>query len=274
MKDKSLQPLLHGLRTVESSHDFKSWVRHELRAAFPHAAFLATLGKLYGVGSVPTHRLDVDFPLRMIEDLKNSAGALDDPTLHAWFRNQRLRYVDVLRIDEAGGQRNWRRTLLSYGIRSVTTHGVLDHGKRRFAVFQICNIFVDISPVAATLLATINAGMAEAAWAAIDQRSANLARDLVGHPTLSLTPTELHIIELLAQGLSNKEIARLRGVSDSTIKTQVQRTGAKLGATRRAEIVAIAMPMLSPLPAQTIIDYGSDRFGSDDKESGWLSGVP
>lgn len=254
--NKPLDSLASGLKSVETIREFKRWVRFELRKVMPHAAFLATLGKLYGVGSVPTHRLDVDFPLNMIEELKNSAGALDDPMMYGWFRSERLRYLELQDVNEFGNQQQWRSVLANYGMRSMMIHGVLDHEARRFAVFQIVNPFFGGSLESGRLLSALVNDMAQAAWAAVDGRTLGMSRQLVGHPTLGLTVTEMHIIELLAQGLSNKEIARRRGVSDSTVKTQVQRTGAKLGATRRAEIVAIAMPMLSPLPAQTLIDYG------------------
>ena len=258
--ENGLEVLAASLERVSSARAFKDWVRFEFRPYLPHAAFLCTLGNLYGIGSVATHRLDVDFPLSIVEDLKNSAGALDDPLMYGWFRSERPKYVEILRVDEFGNQRRWREVLSSYGITGMAIHGVLDHNARRFAVFQLGNPYSGCSLETMRLFNSIVGLMAKAAWATVDSRVVITPRQLVGHPTLTLTPAELHIVELLAQGLSNKEIARLRGVSDSTVKTQVQRTGAKLGATRRAEIVAIAMPMLSPLPAQTLVDYGDPPF--------------
>jgi len=247
-----LKAKLVGATTVE---DFEDWCRRDLRRVLPHAALLVTVGKLYGVGSVPTHRVSVDFPLGMIEALKNCTGALDDPLMYGWFRNEKLRYRNIEDLEEFGEHQQWRKTLLRYGVKSIMIHGVLNHTARRFAVFQICNPFGGSSTENVQLFSSLVAEMASVVWSAFDRRVSLGNRRLTGHPTLSLTATELHIIELLAQGLSNKEIARRRGVSDSTVKTQVQRTGAKVGATRRAEIVAIAMPMLSPLPPQSLIDY-------------------
>jgi DNA-binding NarL/FixJ family response regulator len=136
-------------------------------------------------------------------------------------------------------------------------HGLLDHSARRFAIFQVCNPRGGELVETATLFCALVSEMAHAVWRILlsNRAGLNSRRGMVGHPTLSLTAAELHIVELLAQGLSNKEIARRRGVSDSTIKTQVQRTGSKVGATRRAEIVALALPFLSPLPPQSLIDY-------------------
>jgi DNA-binding CsgD family transcriptional regulator len=248
--------LLAGLQQVTTSIGLKNWVRRELRQALPHACFLATVGKLYSLGSVPTHRISAEFPLGMIEDLKNVSGAVNDPLVSGWFKSSRLRYVDLKCVSETGDQRHWREVLLQYGIHNMVVHGLLDHESRRFAIFQFGNVYSTDTTEVSRLISILVPAMAKAIWCAVDNGPANTSRYAFGHPTIYLTPTEIHIIELLAQGLSNKEIARLRGVSDSTVKTQVSRTGAKLGATRRAEIVALAMPMLSPLPAQTLIDYG------------------
>ena len=258
------ETLLVGLKRVCNTDQFEDWVRLSLRPSLQHAALLCTLGKLYGVGSVPTHRISVDYPLTMIEALKNCAGALDDPLMYGWFRTERLRCINLETVNEFGGQQQWRRTLSRYGVRSMMIHGVLDHRARRFAVFQLCNPHGGASQENIQLISLLIRAMSDAAWATVDMRLDPSSRCVIGHPTVSLTATELHIVELLAQGLSNKEIARRRGVSDSTVKTQVQRTGAKLGATRRSEIVAIAMPMLSPLPAQNLVDYGDETRGIVD----------
>jgi DNA-binding CsgD family transcriptional regulator len=253
--DRTIADTLGTLKVVDSTEALEAWVKRELRPVLQHAALLCTLGNLYGLGSVPTHRISVDFPLDMVESLKNNVGALDDPLVFGWFRTQRPKHVDVQKIDDSGAQRTWRRTLLRYGMKSMMIHGVMDHDARRFAIFQVCNPYGDGSIEVLQLFASLVPEMARMAWRAVERRTDDRHRALIGHPTLALTSTEVQIVEMLAQGMSNKEIARRRGVSDSTVKTQVQRTGAKIGATRRAEIVALAMPMLRPLPPQSMVDY-------------------
>lgn len=246
------------LRLVRTLQELKKWVRFELRQYLPHAVFLGTSGKLYGVGSVPTHRIEVDFPLGMLEELKNNAGALNDPLISSWLKSGKPRFVNLQNGAYREGHKAWCAVLQGFGIKNLLVHGVLNHKSRRFAAVQIGNVFGGASPEALNLLGDIMVELSETIWRVFDLQSLGDSRHAIGHPTLSLTAAELHIVELLAQGLSNKEIARLRGVSDSTVKTQVQRTGAKLGATRRAEIVAIAMPMLSPLPPQSLVNYEDD----------------
>jgi DNA-binding NarL/FixJ family response regulator len=55
--------------------------------------------------------------------------------------------------------------------------------------------------------------------------------------TEHLTDREVSVIKNVAQGLSNKQIAALMFVSESTIKFHLQNASRKLGAHRRAEIV-------------------------------------
>jgi DNA-binding NarL/FixJ family response regulator len=56
----------------------------------------------------------------------------------------------------------------------------------------------------------------------------------------TLTPRELEVVELLASGLSNKEIAERLGVSFHTVKFHVNAILGKLGASSRTEVVALA----------------------------------
>lgn len=54
---------------------------------------------------------------------------------------------------------------------------------------------------------------------------------------LGITRRELEILELIAQGMSNREIAGKLYVSENTIKTHCSRVFDKLGAKRRTQAV-------------------------------------
>jgi DNA-binding CsgD family transcriptional regulator len=56
---------------------------------------------------------------------------------------------------------------------------------------------------------------------------------------LQITPRELQILGLIADGLSNKEIAERVFVSENTVKTHASRLFDKLGARRRTEAVQL-----------------------------------
>ena len=60
---------------------------------------------------------------------------------------------------------------------------------------------------------------------------------------LGITRRELEILELIAQGMSNREIADKLFVSENTVKTHSSRLFDKLGARRRTQAVQIGKEM-------------------------------
>ncbi|MFN0178579.1 MAG: response regulator transcription factor [Gemmatimonadales bacterium] len=68
---------------------------------------------------------------------------------------------------------------------------------------------------------------------------AAFVRDQDKLESLGITPRELEILGLIAEGLSNKEIAARVNVSENTVKTHSSRVFDKLGAQRRTQAVQL-----------------------------------
>jgi DNA-binding NarL/FixJ family response regulator len=97
---------------------------------------------------------------------------------------------------------------------------------------------MDVAAEASTL-ADAGAGDHDAdAWLVAAVRYAQDDADPAPEP---LTPRERQVLELLAEGLSNKSIASRLAISDQTAKFHVASICGKLGASNRTEAVRIAL---------------------------------
>ena len=72
----------------------------------------------------------------------------------------------------------------------------------------------------------------------LDERT--VTRRKAGHddPTENLTPSELKVIELIGEGLSNRELAERLGVVEKTVKNHITSLLAKMGLQRRTQVAA------------------------------------
>ena len=61
------------------------------------------------------------------------------------------------------------------------------------------------------------------------------------HGWASLTPTEQQVVELVAEGLTNPEIAERLLMARGTVKTHLEHVFAKTGLRNRAELAAAAI---------------------------------
>ncbi len=128
----------------------------------------------------------------------------------------------------------WRRALL-YGLALAAGTALLQWlDYRHLARAQSETVYVAV--IAAAFLAL-------GIWAGVKLlgHRAPPAEPFDGNPqaqaTLGISPREREVLELLAAGLSNKEIAERLHVSPHTVKTHVARLFEKLDARRRTEAI-------------------------------------
>ena len=82
----------------------------------------------------------------------------------------------------------------------------------------------------------------EAAIHAVDAGLVVLAEAPIGRELAEpLTERELELLDLLAEGISNKLIAHRLGISEHTVKTHIASIFAKLGVSSRTEAVSQAI---------------------------------
>lgn len=135
-----------------------------------------------------------------------------------------------------------RKTVLLYGVAMAVLIGLLKVVEYRFLVRDIpLEFYIGVVAVMFTALG-IWAGLKLTRPRLVEisgpfeQNHANLER-------LGLSRREFEVLELIAAGLSNQDIADRLFVSPSTVKTHVSNVLAKLDANRRTEAVARAKEM-------------------------------
>jgi DNA-binding NarL/FixJ family response regulator len=69
-------------------------------------------------------------------------------------------------------------------------------------------------------------------------RRAGIRTRATRRPDQLLTPREMDVLELLAQGYRNREIANALYISESTTKVHIRHLFEKLGVRTRAEAIA------------------------------------
>lgn len=67
--------------------------------------------------------------------------------------------------------------------------------------------------------------------------------DSLPQPLGELTPREVEVLRMLAEGLGNKQIADRLGISDHTVKFHISSILGKLGAASRTEAVTLGIRM-------------------------------
>src|SRR4029453_19617259 len=87
----------------------------------------------------------------------------------------------------------------------------------------------------------------------------------------SLTPTELEVVRLVVDGLSNPEIGRRLFMSRGTVKAHLSHVYAKLGVANRTELATLTGQRLRPTPPQK--PPGSSEPESSARHT-WISTTP
>ena len=100
----------------------------------------------------------------------------------------------------------------------------------------------------------------------LDPRVAGvLLPDSGGRPEDAMSPRELEVLRLVAQGLANKQIGRRLGISERTVKAHLGRVFRQLGVADRT---SAALWAHDHLPDRVVGRSGSVEPGHEDRRAG------
>lgn len=74
----------------------------------------------------------------------------------------------------------------------------------------------------------------------LDERTVTRRRREHDDPTEDLTPSEIRVVELIGDGMSNREIAERLSIAEKTVKNHITSLLAKMGLQRRTQVAAWA----------------------------------
>jgi DNA-binding CsgD family transcriptional regulator len=125
------------------------------------------------------------------------------------------------------------RTVLLYGLGLAVAAVALEQLKFRYAASEIStDFYVGLLALGFTAL-----GLWVGHRLTARKPRERFERNAAAIATLGLTPRECEILDLLASGQSNKELARSLGVSPNTVKTHLASLFAKLEVDRRVKAI-------------------------------------
>ncbi|WP_177200962.1 LuxR C-terminal-related transcriptional regulator [Roseateles sp. YR242] len=225
-----LMESLWSARQPMTPAQFFVWSQSRLQPLLPHQVMVC-LGAAH-----PAARLTAQmFNLKAVPGPLQ--GQLESPEHGLWLHLMRRwapgRRALLVATDESA----LFYPLLEAGLRSVLVHGVGGEGERPDSLFLLAGDRWTAEQVQQFELLT---PMLHATW----RRARTVARGpaaaaRAGAPLV--TPREQQIVEGLRAGLSNEGIAVQLGISMFTVKNHVRKILRKLGASNRAQAVAIAM---------------------------------
>jgi DNA-binding CsgD family transcriptional regulator len=125
------------------------------------------------------------------------------------------------------------RTVILYALGLAVAAVALEQLKFRYAADQIStDLYVGLLAFGFTAL-----GLWVGHRLTAKKPAAPFERNTAAIASLGLTPRECEILDHLASGQSNKELARALGVSPNTVKTHLANLFAKLGVDRRVKAI-------------------------------------
>ncbi len=125
------------------------------------------------------------------------------------------------------------RTVILYGVGTALALVAIEQLKFRHAASEIStDVYVGMLAFGFTAL-----GLWVGHRLTARRPSAPFERNIAAIKTLELTRRECEILDLLASGQSNKELARTLGISPNTVKSHLASLFFKLGVDRRVKAI-------------------------------------
>jgi|GEM_PF-2039212 len=191
---------------------------------------------------------DLERLQRVRREYLSDVRALDPFNPSRWSQSS----ATVVSVRDVGGvdafaRSSYREFLHSHGIASQTSVFLRDRGRIAAVLVLWCRGDGDLGQADLALLRRSQPLLEQAYALALDLPVAEQPVDVL--TPAGLTPRELEVARLAAEGATNAEIGRALYVSLATVKTHMTRVLTKTGARSRTELVMLMRSSEQPISA-------------------------
>lgn len=265
------QPIIQSALRIQSLDALQAWMHNEVNAVIPHRSALLLLGRSTPLGVIIINKLALNIPSAFMQAIEDEHGQIHCPYLARWHATGESQLISGSKVDFLTYSK--RKTAffaneLQPGLLDVS----VDNPSKTRLFLYLFGVRVPAAE-AMRIAASLVTPFAHDAWLAIaatrnmdsapglhstakalesprspiypSSRARSTApvensKKLTLCPSAEtrLTDAETKVLALVELGKRNKEIARLLGKSDLTVKKQVQSILNKLGMDSRMNLIA------------------------------------
>lgn len=232
----AVEPSLH----INTQEQFFQWTQNELQRVFPHEKLVCGIGRLSKKGAHIRHVMGHNFPDEYVQTLQRPGGLTSSPILVKWMAEQQpiLFEPGTTEIDTTGYD-EWLNNFQRFGLVNLAAHGMSDVDSHTGSYFSFSTMPGPLTQRHAYLLKMLIPHLHVALVRVVS--NPRFLKTQSTKQSVKLTQREKEVLQWLATGKSNWEIAQVIGLSESTVKNHVHRVLGRLKVGSRAQAVAKAI---------------------------------
>ena len=220
---------------VTSAEDFRMLVRQHVRPLLPAQMLLAVVARLHLEHAEIHKMVSVDFPQEFLDQVPKISNLRDRRAAAKWLETRNPVVVDP-RLDHQLLSPMGQREADAYDFQMMGIHGVMDVSSNMGSYFSFCRIDFSASRHDIVQALKLICPLLHTALISLPDLEVCTV-----NPMTRLTQLERQMLQWLAAGRSNTEIAQLRGRSPTTVRNQLEALYKKLNADNRAQAVSVAL---------------------------------
>lgn len=219
------------LRTAHDRQTFHDDCGPALRDLIGQRAMLAVIGKVAnGQVSILT-AINCGLPAELVTSASTGSSLADRQLIRHWLQTRQPLFVDAA-VAHAQASSFEREEIERYGLGCLAIHGVVDVSGAMGSYFSFCGVPHDRAQETRDRLELVVPHLHMALLQIWRSECADWAK--------RITPRERELLQCLAAGWSNLEVAGRTGRSISTVRNQLHHLMGKFSASNRLELIAKA----------------------------------